>query len=80
MEKNQIRWQCRRGMLELDLLLLRYFENCFEGLTESNQQLFIEFLQESDQTLYQWLMGQSQPNEPKFLSLLQNIRDHIWKV
>lgn len=80
MQKSQIRWQCRRGMLELDLILLKFFDSGFEGLGQSDQQLFIELLKESDQTLYRWLMGQSQPEEPKFLGLLKIIRDHPWKM
>ncbi len=73
MEHNQIRWQCRRGMLELDLILLKFFDGYFEELTNADQQLFIQLLQEADQTLYGWLMGQTLPEDPKLGLLVQNI-------
>lgn len=77
MENNQIRWQCRRGMLELDMILLKFFDGCFEKLAESDKQLFIQFLQEPDQTLYRWLMGQEVSEEPKMAVLVQTIRNYV---
>lgn len=79
LQNKQIRWQCRRGMLELDLILLKYFDACFHALSETDKQLFIQFLKEPDQTLYRWLMGQVEPPEPQFIILVQNIRDIAWK-
>lgn len=79
LQNKQIRWQCRRGMLELDLLLLKYFDACFEGLSGADQQIFIQFLKEPDQTLYRWLMGQSEPEKSQFATLVHNIRDIAWK-
>jgi antitoxin CptB len=76
MQNNQIRWQCRRGMLELDLILLKYFDGCFEKLVETDQQLFTQFLREPDQTLYRWLMGQNCPDDPQLAILVQNIRSY----
>lgn len=76
MENKQVRWQCRRGMLELDMILLKFFDGCFDKLAEPDRQLFIQFLQEPDQTLYRWLMGQAVPNEPKTALLVQTIRDY----
>jgi antitoxin CptB len=78
--KEKIRWQCRRGMLELDLLLGHFFEKQFENLSEAHQLLFVELLQEADQTLYRWLIkhndvveGEDKMQE-KFTLLLHQIR------
>ena len=31
-ELNRFRWRCRRGMAELDILLVPFFEDAFEAL------------------------------------------------
>jgi len=54
---NKIRWQCRRGMLELDMILISFFDNCYESLTIEEQGAFIRLLEYPDPTLYAWLMG-----------------------
>ena len=33
-DKARIKWACRRGMLELDVILLPYFEACFDDLPQ----------------------------------------------
>lgn len=58
----KIRWQCRRGMLELDILLERFLNKHFENLTESEKKLFIQLLEQPDPTLYAWLMGYETPD------------------
>lgn len=79
MKNNQIRWQCRRGMLELDLILLKFFDGCFAELKEADKQLFIELLQETDQTLYQWLIKKTESVAIRFEELIQKIRVYTWK-
>jgi len=71
----RLRWDCRRGMLELDLLLLPFLEKVFPTLTEQEQQLFIELLACTDQDLYIWLIGHEQPSDPKFNQLIKRVRD-----
>lgn len=79
MKREQVRWQCRRGMLELDLMLLKFFDDRYDGLSGADQQGFIRLLQEPDQTLYRWLTGQELPVEPELGSLATAIRHYLWK-
>lgn len=72
MHLEQIRWQCRRGMLELELLLLRFLETTYKGLSPDDKGLFVELLEESDQTLYQWFLGHVL-SPPKFVNLVNVI-------
>lgn len=53
-----IRWQCRRGMLELDFLFQRVLEQHYDQLTESQKILFSQLLQQDDPTLYDWLVAE----------------------
>ncbi|BCI75286.1 FAD assembly factor SdhE [Vibrio cholerae] len=36
-QKARIKWACRRGMLELDVVIMPFFEECFDSLTESSR-------------------------------------------
>ena len=56
-ELNRLRWQCRRGMLELDLLLLEFLEQRYPQLDEASQQAFVALLEYPDQSLQRWLIA-----------------------
>jgi antitoxin CptB len=57
-ELDRIRWQCRRGMLELDLVLNRFVEQELDGLDSGQLQVFRELLNEQDPMLLAWIMEQ----------------------
>ena len=48
MKTSQLYWQCRRGSLELDLLLKNYLENDYLQATEPKRQQFAELLKLED--------------------------------
>ncbi len=50
--ENQLRWQCCRGMLELDTLLLAFLTTEFALLTPSLQQAFVDVLAQDDMALW----------------------------
>jgi antitoxin CptB len=58
---RRLRWQCRRGLLELDLLLARFLELHYSALNETEQYAFRRLLEQPDQTLLAWLQGQQEP-------------------
>ncbi len=53
---QRLRWQCRRGMLELDLILQAFLEKNYLNLAPRDQDLFEELLTYSDQELYSYLI------------------------
>ena len=59
-ELDRIRWQCRRGLLELDLILGRFIEHELAGLPAAELQIFKELLGEADTRLFAWVMGQEE--------------------
>ncbi len=71
---RQLQWQCRRGMLELDLLLEAFLQRGYDGLTEAEQRLFIRMLDFEDQLLLDWLMGHVVPADRGICQLLEKIR------
>ena len=67
-ELDRIRWQCRRGLLELDLLLQRFLEHELPGLEPAQLQVFKQLLNEADTELLAWEMGQEKaPAQYDFL-------------
>jgi antitoxin CptB len=72
----RLRWACRRGMLELDVLLGNFLEEVFLQLELSQQEIFIQLLAIDDQTLFNWLMAKASPTDPAFISIVKRIRQH----
>lgn len=73
--KQRIRWCCRRGMLELDLILGRFFDEHFDDLSPNEQDLFIEMLECDDPDIYAWVMGFTASPE-QFQGLIKIITTH----
>lgn len=61
---SQLRLRCRRGMLELDLILERYLNNHYVTASIEEQRQFLELLELQDPELYPLVTGASQsPDE-----------------
>lgn len=73
-EIQRLRWQCRRGMLELDLLLNRFLEIAYADLSDHQRIDFVRLLGYQDQIIYDWLMGQAVPADPTLRDLVASIR------
>lgn len=58
---RRLRWQCRRGVLELDLLFVRFLEQQYSTLDMEEQDAFQRLLEQPDQTLLAWLQGRQEP-------------------
>lgn len=74
--KQRLIWSCRRGMLELDVLLRNFLDACYDNLTPMEKQNFVELLDEPDPMLFAWLMGHEVPNQLKFNHITHLIRQH----
>lgn len=72
--KAQIRWHCRRGMLELDLILERFINAYINKLTEQQLTALENLLLYPDPDLYAWLMGDDKPPQKELLDIVTFIR------
>ncbi len=70
---RRLRWQCRRGMLELDHLLMRFLDLGYRDLDAERQAEFVALLGQQDQDLSDWLMSRKVPDDPRFRSLVHHI-------
>lgn len=71
---NKLRWRCRRGTLELDLILLRYLENRYLTAGSTEQQIFLQLLDLEDSDLMRYLMGEQSPADANLAELVALIR------
>ena len=60
----RLRWRCRRGMLELDVVLARYLEHRYPVAPLSEQQAFESLLELQDPQLLAFVMGWDVPHDP----------------
>ena len=70
----QLRWQCRRGMRELDDLLLSYLENVYPLASDADKAEFQSLLTLPDPELMGYLLGQHEP-PAEMAIVIQRIRD-----
>ncbi len=71
--KRKLRWQCRRGMKELDLVLVRFLDRHFDQSDFATQQNFARLLSVEDDLLWAWMLGRSHPEDPELDVLIQRI-------
>jgi antitoxin CptB len=58
---SRLRWQCRRGMKELDELLLAYLERRYEQAPENDKRAFQALLALPDPELVSYLLNKQTP-------------------
>ena len=71
-ELGKLRWRCRRGMKELDVLLERYVDERFGTASSPEQEAFRQLLETQDTVLYAYCLG-SEPVPPHLRSLIDRI-------
>lgn len=74
-DEARLSWQCRRGMLELDLMLQAFVEKRYDALDDKDKKAFHQLLQCQDQILFEYLMGQDVPNDKDVANVAQQVRD-----
>jgi antitoxin CptB len=71
--RRSLRWRCRRGIRELDLLLLGFIDgNC--ALNDKELEAFQRLLDYPDSMLLEWLMGQPAALDEDLAHLIGRIR------
>lgn len=70
---RRLRWQCRRGMLELDHLLDRFLDLGYSDLTEPERLTFRRLLDKQDTCLSDWFMARTDPPDLDLRELVRRI-------
>lgn len=73
-DRDRIRWHCRRGLLELDLVLERFVERHLDALSTSQTEVFRELLAYEDNDLLDMVMGRADPVNTQLSAVLEMMR------
>jgi len=71
---RRIRWRCRRGMLETDLLLARFLDARADALTEDDIANLDDLLHMTDQALWDVLSGRVDIDDPALAPFVARLR------
>ncbi len=74
-DRNRGGWQCRRGMRELDELLMCFLARRYSGLDAGKQKTFEVLLDYPDAVLLELLMGRMMPADRDVANIVHDIRN-----
>lgn len=74
-DEARLSWQCRRGMLELDLMLESFVEKRYPTLPDKTKKAFHQLLNCQDQILLDYLMGQDVPTDKDVADVAKQVRE-----
>ena len=66
---GKLQWRCRRGMKELDFLLLRYLRERHPDAASDERAAFVEFLELPDPDIARYLLAGDVPTDPRHAAL-----------
>lgn len=75
--KNRLKWACRRGMLELDVLFAPFVDEAYDDLSESEKEVFRRLLTCDDPDLFAWFMGHQTCEDAELNSMVQFILSRV---
>lgn len=75
--KARIKWACRRGMLELDVLLMPFVDEAYDQLSATQQLTFERLLEAQDPELFAWFMGHEKCKDAELNDMVQLILNRV---
>ena len=73
-DKRRIRFQTRRGLLELDIVLGRFMQKEFQQLNDEELAVFVDILELPDQNFLAQVNNKENASDKRFIPLLEKIR------
>ena len=71
---SELRWRCRRGMLELDILLNQFINNDYSQLDAEEKNVLDQMLDYPDQLLFDLFLGHMESSDNSVTNLVKTIR------
>ena len=76
-ELNRLFWHSRRGMLELDVLLVPFTQEVYPTLNEADRELYVRLLSCEDQDKFGWFMERTESEDPELQRMVRIILDRV---
>jgi len=73
-DHERLRWRCRRGLLELDLVLERFLERHAAGMTDAEAASLARLLDYPDNDLWEVVSGRSEQYDPALEGIVWKLR------
>ena len=73
-ELSRLRWLCRRGMKELDVVMSRYLDQHYASAPSADQEQFKALLEMPDPDLYDLLLGRSTTPDAELARFIRLLR------
>jgi len=76
-EFKRLWWHSRRGMLELDVLLVPFVEEVYRDLDPEDQARYRKLLSCEDTDMFEWFMQRSRPTDPDLQRIVDMILNRV---
>ena len=77
-ELKRLRWRCRRGLLENDLVLERFLDLYGSRLSDKQVNAFGRLLDSGDKELWDLVVRRSVPGDPDLVEVVELLRS-CWR-
>jgi antitoxin CptB len=75
--KARLRWACRRGMLELDVLFLPFVDEAYDSISDEQKLVFERLLTCDDPDLFAWFMGHATCEDRELNEMVKFILNRV---
>lgn len=75
--KARLKWACRRGMLELDVLFMPFVDEAYDDLSDKGKLTFERLLTSQDPELFAWFMGHETCEDSELNEMVQHILGRV---
>lgn len=76
-EVKRLYWHSRRGMLELDVLLVPFLQEVYPTLDDADKDRYRLLLESEDQDMFGWFMQRGEPDDPDLKRIVRMILDRV---
>jgi antitoxin CptB len=74
LQHDRLKWKCRRGLLELDLVLERFLQSEAQTLSQCDAAMLSELLEQPDNDLWDLVIGRSDRVDARLGGILARLR------
>ncbi|MCW9698937.1 MULTISPECIES: FAD assembly factor SdhE [unclassified Avibacterium] len=75
--KFRLEWDCRRGMLELDKVIMPFFQQHFDDLDEQQKATFVRLLSATDLQLFSWFFNRKPAPDLELQQMVSYIQEKL---
>ena len=76
-DRNRLFWGSRRGMLELDLILMPFIERHYPNLEQADKERYWSLLECEDQDMFAWFLQRQDPEDPDLKRIVSLVRTSL---